>query len=647
MDGESGNLEFGPNWPSDRPIGVVVAMVIAILSTGAFIGFQYKRDLPFVERLYLKTYLTAAVLRVVSQTGDYTLPIIIDRKLGPRFAGIGEVLATSSPNGLPGLALTELAEKDGAVRIEWHELRLDNDYLYEMLRHGVFQGQSWWDVLQPACYKGMWVLLLGLCVGIARDMRATAIRRRGRLVRGPLVVTRDEFNRKRNERGGTDGIGFAVEEPLSLGEKLFATFSGAPMLRIPRKDETRHLLLMGTRESGKTIAIKQVMIQARDAGHTAIIYDPTLEYIRRLYDPRRGDLILNPLDGRAPYWNPGDEVQHDAEALTIANALFPDQPRKTSVYLHRVRKLFAHLLRFHPTPDQLVQCMSNPSEIDKWIVGTPYAATIRQIAPRERESVLSTMNNVADILRCLKTKKDFERRWTAREWVKGRQGWIFLTSTPETREALKPLHNLWLDLLILRLLNQPDDHATRRVWLVLDEVALLQHLSQLETALTQIRKAETSIVLGLEDKAQLETIYGHIGEKLLTMPATVLVFKTKERAATEWAGQYLGVQEIERWRPSKVGPKMDVVERISRHVVNASAIRGLPERKGYLKSGNFIVPLTVARQDLPIIAEGFIPRKCASMFPARPEPSKARRSDEPARPKDQTHPPGQGRTYFE
>ena len=150
---------------------------------------------------------------------------------------------------------------------------------------GSFKIQSWWDLLRPACYRGMWILLLGLCVGIPRDMRATMIRRRGRLVRGPLVVTRDQFNRRRNNRGRTDGIGFTTEEPKSMGERLFARYPHGPMVRIPREDETRHHLFMGTTASGKTTAIKQVMIQARYAGHSVIIHDPTLEYIRSFYDP--------------------------------------------------------------------------------------------------------------------------------------------------------------------------------------------------------------------------------------------------------------------------------------------------------------------------------------------------------------------------
>ena len=189
--------------------------------------------------------------------------------------------------------------------------------------------------------------------------------------------------------------------------------------------------------------------------------------------------------------------------------------------------------------------MKDPSEIDRRVQGTPYASTISRNSPQQRDGVLGTMNLVADTVRLLKSEQEAKRHWTAREWVKKRQGWIFLTSTPETREALKPLISLWLDLLILRLLTEPGEGA-RRVWFLLDELGSLQKLPQLVTAVTENRKSNNPVVMGIQGKAQLETIYGHIAETMLSMPWTALFFKTTEPGAAEWISRYLGVQEIER-----------------------------------------------------------------------------------------------------
>ena len=240
----------------------------------------------------------------------------------------------------------------------------------------------------------------------------------------------------------------------------------------------------------------------------------------------------------------------------------PTSPRETPFFLNSVRKLFAHLLRFHPNTGT-IGAMDVGPERDR---PASERDTLRGNGPPERAGAArGRAGNHEQRSRLpfarLKTEKEAKEHWTAREWVKRRQGWIFLTSTPETRETLKPLHSLWLDLLILRLLHQADDPTVRRVWLVLDELATLQRLPQLETALTQNRKANTAILLGLQGKAQLETIYGHIAETLLAMPWTALFFKTTEPDAAEWISRYLGVQEIERWRPSQTSGESGVQHR--------------------------------------------------------------------------------------
>ena len=59
------------------------------------------------------------------------------------------------------------------------------------------------------------------------------------------------------------------------------------------------------------------------------------------------------------------------------------------------------------------------------------------------------------------------------QWSQERRGWLFLTSKPTMRERLQPLMSLWLDLLVLRLMNEGGSGA-RKTWFVLDELATLQ-----------------------------------------------------------------------------------------------------------------------------------------------------------------------------
>ena len=81
--------------------------------------------------------------------------------------------------------------------------------------------------------------------------------------------------------------------------------------------------------------------------------------------------------------------------------------------------------------------------------------------------------------------------------------------------------------------------------------------------------------------------------------------------------------------------------------MSAAEISGLPERKGYLKSGNLIVPLTVEKPSLPIHADGFISRQLSLKFPVRLEAKGKEPKHEPPLQQEEKCQPGQGRAFFE
>ena len=306
------------------------------------------------------------------------------------------------------------------------------------------------------------------------------------------------------------------------------------MLRIPLRAEDQHFEIIGDTGSGKTTIVMQMLRQIQARRHSAIVYDPACEFIERFYDESRGDIVLNPLDRRCPYWGPSEELVRRAEARTVAASLFqPTNDRKGEFFIESPQKIFAHLLLDLPSPQQLVHWMSHPEEIDRRVQDTELASLIDRSAPQQRSGVLGSLSLVADSFRLLPRKEDAKTEWTAREWSKERKGWIFITSQPAEREALRPLHSLWIDMLVLRLLTAPTPEQ-HPVWFVLDELASLQKLPQLHTAITENRKSRNPIVLGFQGKAQLEVIYGHLAEVMLSQPATKIFLKTTEPNAAEW-----------------------------------------------------------------------------------------------------------------
>jgi hypothetical protein len=362
------------------------------------------------------------------------------------------------------------------------------------------------------------------------------------------------------------------------------------------------VLIMGDSGTGKSALIRQILRQLEDRGDTAIVYDPALEYTPQFYTPERGDVILNPLDARSPYWSPGDELRHDAEALTLATSLFPDRHHENQFFTEGPRRIFAHLLTFRPTAQELASWLCHEDELDRRVRGTSYAAMIDRQAPAQRSGVLASLNMVADTLKLLPPEAETTHRWSAAAWARERRGWLFLTSTPETRTRLVPLTSLWLDMLVLRLMSvgQP---TQRPVWFILDELASLQRLPQLHTAITENRKSNNPVVLGFQGRSQLETRYGHDAEAMLSQPATKIFLRTSEPHAAKWISDTIGEIEIERLRESRSkgqwGQQSYGLERQVEPLVMASEISGLADLHGYLKMGNLVVRLRFPFTELP------------------------------------------------
>ena len=151
------------------------------------------------------------------------------------------------------------------------------------------------------------------------------------------------------------------------------------------------------------------------------------------------------------------------------------------------------------------------------------------------------MNMVADNLESPPEYDDAQgRAFSTAEWYTERKQWVFLTSSADYREKLLPLHSVWLDLFILRMMGHCEDSDAKPVWFVLDELASLNKLPQLHTAVTESRKYGNPVVLGFQGRSQLEKRYGQDAEAMLSQPATKIFFKTSAPRAAKWISEAIG-----------------------------------------------------------------------------------------------------------
>ncbi|MYB39726.1 type IV secretion system DNA-binding domain-containing protein, partial [Candidatus Saccharibacteria bacterium] len=149
------------------------------------------------------------------------------------------------------------------------------------------------------------------------------------------------------EMTSAQALGRRVQPVFSrLGGRFFPAarkskprIAGVPW---PERAETQHTIVSGTTGSGKTVLISDLVAQIRERGERCILYDKMGSYTRAFFDPAR-DVLMNPLDARAPRWSPFFEARTPRDFDTMAAALIPQQKDTVDPFwVTAARQLFAN-----------------------------------------------------------------------------------------------------------------------------------------------------------------------------------------------------------------------------------------------------------------------------------------------------------------
>ncbi len=606
-------------WPPQVPVYTIGTMILAVpILLSLLVGLYFAK--PFLAREYTGDYLKSAAGAQFKMHNSFRLIFLQGGKRAPRVAQPEDLVpgTMTLPNGKElSVQLSPEAVAQGyTTLVRGPEKKIADEPLYEWFKAAIFGGDDVLSAYGPALAEAAIVVTFLLCFAVPLDFKRGKRMKYGRLLRGPVMSDPKQFN----EIVAGQGLGIPTDKK-------------GVIIRLPLEAEAKHVQVMGDTGVGKSTLLRQMLSQIEDRKETAIVYDPAGEFIQRFYREDRGDVILNPLDARSSYWSPAAELKNAAEAQTIAVSLYqPPDEKPSEFFIKTPQKIFAHLLKYRPSVQDLIAWMSNPDEIDRRVEGTELAQFIGKDSPDQRNGVLGSLGLIADSFRLLPTKKQTQNReWSATAWAEKREGWIFLTGTEAEQEALRPLHSLWIDLLILRLLTEPEP-GQKRAWFVLDELATLQKLPQFHSALTKGRKSDNPIIFGYQGKAQLEVIYGHLAEVMLSQPATKFVMKTAEPKAAKWASELIGDIEIERVRETvadgKRAGKSFTMDRQIEPLVMSSEIQGLEDLHSFMKLGNNVTRFSFPHMDRELIAPKFVARDNAkdetwlkSLAPTKPKPT--------------------------
>jgi Type IV secretion-system coupling protein DNA-binding domain len=422
-------------------------------------------------------------------------------------------------------------------------------------------------------------------------------------------------------------------------------------VRIPHQLESQHFLIVGSTGAGKSVAIRSLLRQIEQRQQSAVVVDPESEFVAEFYRPERGDYILNPLDTRCPEWSPWFELRAESYATdceALAASLIPDPPDvyheggASFFFRQSSRTLLTSLFRV-AQPRQaaaIPRLLTLPrAELRAKLAGTPAEALIDPGAHEQGAGIVATASNATKHFQYLPERAP--RRWSALEWSKQRKGWLFLTSSEESRDAALPLQSVWLDCIIHRLMAG-NLHSSQQVWIVADELPVLGRQAKLEDLVVRGRKRGLAVVLGFQAITQLRAIYGNNqAATLVASPATKLILGTGEPETAQWCSSLIGEREVNREQLSASTGRDDGRASFSLHqhratepAVMASEIQLLKPLSGYLCiSGHhrafvrfpYIAP--VMRQ------ESFVPRINAPSPPPRSQGKVVRlRPVPPARP---------------
>ncbi len=287
----------------------------------------------------------------------------------------------------------------------------------------------------------------------------------GRVLRGPELMSPSEFNdaqraaeRKMLSPESLRKLSFKLlgKEPpppaMGIG---FKTTEWRKLMRIPARKEAQHFQIMGDTGIGKTQLIMQILRQIRDRGDSAIVYDPACEFVQRFYDKERGDIVLNPLDARCPFWRPAHEMDRNAEAVTIAASLYQPTTDVKDEFFHQTpAQIFAHLLKNGPTPHRACGVDGRQPKLEKLVAGTEMSHYINRKAGPQRTGVLASLGSGGAKLPSSARQEDATATCgTRRTGRRSARVGSSLRRRPPERETLRPLHSLWIDLLVMRLLS--------------------------------------------------------------------------------------------------------------------------------------------------------------------------------------------------
>ncbi|HPB09495.1 MAG TPA: type IV secretion system DNA-binding domain-containing protein [Candidatus Cloacimonadota bacterium] len=297
-------------------------------------------------------------------------------------------------------------------------------------------------------------------------------------------------------------------------------------LPLPRDLETKHILIMGTTGTGKSVLFNQIVGQILDRGRRGrtrekmVIYDVKGEFLSKHYDPD-SDRIFYPFDARSLHWSFFNEIRTGPDFEIISKIIFQaaKETRADPFWNNAAKDVFVAGLRFlrqegATTNGDIWSFFSlGLEDIIRHLKTLPIEdrGALKHIESKGSGPAASVISTLTEKIGFFRYLVGLDGEFSFRDYIRQPGGGnLFLLNIKNYAETFRPLMTFAFDVMIRETLSLPDTNKqeNRRIWFCIDEIGSLDQISVLFDLLTVGRSKGGCMVVANQDLGKIEDVYG-------------------------------------------------------------------------------------------------------------------------------------------
>lgn len=402
---------------------------------------------------------------------------------------------------------------------------------------------------------------------------------------------------------------------IGLSKKLGVSRFHLGQIPLPVKNETSHVFVVGAPGKGKTLLMRKVIRRGISDNQKGLILDIKGDWIPDCYRPDV-DLIFNPLDERSIKWTIFNDINEPIAIRNFCAWIIPVTNQKSPFFEEAARFILESIMLKCIKSGQMTNAeirrisSLTPFEISQELDG--YGRGGDFVGDKGNKDVFATFQRAMAFIDFLEDGDFSVKNFVTEE----QKRFIFLSNTPKTAEAFKPLLTAFTNVFVSYSLLLPDD-LERRIYVFLDEFGRLGKIDQIKDLVLLGRSKGVSLWLTSQDLNQLAYIYSQ--DEMLSIInsfSNFAVFGLNEPKGAKFWSEKFGQQDFfEISETVGMGPHANRdglninKQRKTDFIIKDSEILNLKDRELFVKINNIdactktTVEILPAKTNCPAIIE--------------------------------------------